>query len=210
MRTYRLTSTQSWLDARIHVPELFRSSPVVNGFSFHSGFKLPSRLSQSPTGPPRFQSRHSDNRPRSTNPDTSNGCQDEDVTFDIGNGNQDDDARFDIGTGNQSMDVGFDIGNGKHNDDASIDIGNGNQGRDASFNVHDRIQNSSVAMDEVDAEVLELARAFRSLGTEEIFELVCTYTALCPIYVNCFLDPGCIPKYVPSAERVQCDTPGCK
>jgi hypothetical protein len=119
------------------------------------------------------------------------------VSFDIGNGNQDDDASFDIGNGNQSMDVNFDIGNGNHDDDASIDIGNGNQGRDASFNVRDGIQNGRDAIDGVDAEVLELARAFQSLGTDGIFELVCIYTALYPIHVNCFLDVGCIPKYVP-------------
>ena len=188
---------QSWLDARVHVPEPFRSSPVGNGLSSHSGSKLPSPLSQAPMGPPRFQSRHSENRLPSTNPDTSNGCQDEDVSFDIGNGNQDDDAGFDIGNGNQSMDVSFDIGNGNHDDDASIDIGNGNQGRDGSFNVRDGIQNGRDAIDGVDAEVLELARAFQSLGTEGILELVCIYTALYPIHVNCFLDVGCLPKYVP-------------
>jgi hypothetical protein len=148
-------------------------------------------------GPPRFQSRHSKNRLPSTNPNTSNGCQDEDVSFDISNGNQDDDVSFNIGNGNQSMDVSFDIGNGNHDDDAHIDIGNGIQGRDASFNIHDGIQNGSDAIDGVDAEVLELARAFQSLSTEGIFELVCIYTALYPIHVNCFLDVGCIPKYVP-------------
>jgi len=148
-------------------------------------------------GPPQFQSRHSENRLPSTNPDTSNGCQDENVSFDIGNGNQDNDASVDIGNGNQSMDVSFHIGNGNHDDDASIDIGNGNQGRDANFNVHDGIQNGRDAIDGVDAEVLELARAFQSLGTEGIFQLVYIYTALYPIHVNCFLDVGCIPKYVP-------------
>jgi hypothetical protein len=43
---------------------------------------------------------------------------------------------------------------------------------------------------------LELAQAFQSLGTEGIFELVCIYTALYPIHVICFLDVGCIPKYI--------------
>jgi hypothetical protein len=148
-------------------------------------------------GPLRFQSRHSGNRLPSTNPDTSNGCQDEDVSFNIGNGNQDDDATFYIGNGNQSMDVSFDIGNGNHDDDASIDIGNGNQGRDASFNVRDGIHNGRDAINGVDAEVLELARAFQSLGTEGIFELVCIYTALYLIHVNCFLDVRCIPTYFP-------------
>jgi len=95
------------------------------------------------------------------------------------------------------MDVSFDIGNGNQDEDASIDIGNGNQGRDASFNVRDRIQNGRDAIDGVDAEVLELARAFQSLSTEAIFELVCIYTAVYPIHVICFLDVGCIPKYVP-------------
>jgi len=131
------------------------------------------------------------------NPDTSNGCQDEDVSFDIGNRNQDDDASFDISNGNQSMDVSFDICNGNHDDDARIDIGNGNQCRDASFNLRDGIQNGRDAIDRVDAEVLELARAFQSLGNEGIFELVCIHTALYPIHVNCFLDVSCIPKYIP-------------
>jgi len=188
---------QSWLDARIHVPEPFTSSPVGNGLSSHSSSKLPSPLSQARMGPPRFQSRHSENRLPSTNPDTTNRCQDENVSFNIGNGNQDDNASFNIGNGNRSMDVNFDICNGNHNDDASIDIGNGNQGRDASFNVRDGIQNGRDAIDGVDAEVLELARAFQSLGNEGIFELVCIYTALYPIHVNCFVDVCCIPQYVP-------------
>jgi len=148
-------------------------------------------------GAPRFQSLHSENCLPSPNPDSSNGCQDEDVSFDIGSGNQDDHASFVIGNGNQRMDVIFDIGNGNQDDDASIDIGNANQGRDASFNVCHRIENSRDAIVGADAEVLELARAFESLGTEGIFELVCIYTALYPIHVNCFLDVGCIPKYVP-------------
>jgi len=148
-------------------------------------------------GPPRFQSRHSEHRLPNTNPVISNRCQDEDVSFDIGNGNHDDDASFDIGNGKQSMDVSFDIGNGNHDDDAIIDIGNGNQGRDSSFNVRNGIQNGRDAIDGVDAEVLELAQAFQSLGTEGIFEFVCIYTALYPIHVNCFLDVSCIPKYVP-------------
>jgi len=161
-------------------------------------------------GPPRFHSRHSETRLPSSKPDTSNGCQYEGVSFDICNGNQDDDASFDIGNGNQSRDVSFDIGNVHHDDDASIDFGNGNQGRDASFNLRDGIQNGRDAIDGVDAEFLELTRAFQSLGTEGNFELVCIYTALYPIHVNCFLDVGCIPKYVPKAERVQSDTPGRK
>ena len=95
------------------------------------------------------------------------------------------------------MDVSFDIGNGNHDNDASIDIGNSNQGRDASFNVRDRIQNGRDAIDGGDAKVLELARAFQSLSSKGIFELVCIYTALYPIHVNCFLDVRCLPKYVP-------------
>jgi len=161
-------------------------------------------------GPPRFPSRYSKNRLPSTNPDTSNRCLDEDVSFNIGNGNQDDDVSFNIGNGNQSMDGRFNISNGNQDDDASIDIGNGNQGRDASFNIRDGFQNGRDAIDGVDAEVLELARAFQSLGTEGIFQSVCIYTALYPIHVNCFLDVGCIPKYVPYTERVQSDTPGRK
>jgi hypothetical protein len=161
-------------------------------------------------GPPRFQSQHSKNSLSSTNPDNTNGCQDEDVSFDIGNGNRDDDASFNIGNGNESMDVSINIGNGNHDDDVSIDIGNGNQGRDASFNVSDGIQNGRDAIDGVDAEVLELAQASQSLGTEGIFELLCIYTALYTKHVNYFLDVCGIPKYVPYAERVQSNTPGPK
>ena len=119
------------------------------------------------------------------------------MSFDIGNGNQEDDAIFDISNGNQNMDVSFDIGNRNYDDDMSINIGNGNQGRDASVNIHDGIHNGRDAVVAVDAEVLELARAFQNLRTEGIFESVCIYTALYPIHVNCFLDVGCIPKYVP-------------
>jgi len=133
------------------------SSPVSNGLSSHSGSKLPSPLSQAPMGPPRFQSRHSKNRLSSKNPDTSNGCKDEDVSFDIANENQDDNATINIGNGNQSMDVSFNICNGKHDDDASIDIGYSNQRRDASFNVCDGIPNGRDAIEGVDAKVLELA-----------------------------------------------------
>jgi len=53
------------------------------------------------------------------------------------------------------------------------------------------------AINVVDAEVLKLVQVFQSIGTEGIFELVCIYTALYPIYVNCFLDVGCIPLYIP-------------
>jgi hypothetical protein len=148
-------------------------------------------------GPPQFKSRQSENCLPSTNPDTTSGCQDEDVRFDIGNGKQDDDVSFDIGNGNQSLEVSFHIGNVNHDDNASNDVGNGNQGRDASFNVRDGIQNGRDAMDGVDAEVLELPRAFQSLGMKGIFDLVYTFTALYPIYVNCFPDVGCIPKYIP-------------
>jgi hypothetical protein len=76
---------------------------------------------------------------------------------------------------------------------ASIDIGNVDQGRDESFNARDGIQNGRDAIDAVDGKVLELARAFQSLGTEGMFELVCIYTALYRIHVNCFLDVGCRP-----------------
>jgi len=158
---------------------------------------LPSPLSQAPIGPPRFQSRYSDNGLPSTNPDSSNRWQHEDASFDIGNGNQDNHVRFDISNGNQRMDVSFDIGIMNQDEGASIDFGNSNQGRDASFNVHDGIQNGRDAIDGVDAEVLEIAQAFQSLGNEGIFELVCIYTALYPIHINCFLDDGRIPKYLP-------------
>jgi hypothetical protein len=67
------------------------------------------------------------------------------------------------------MHVSFNIGNGNQDHDASIAIGNGNQGRDVMFNVCDGIQNGRDAIDAVDAEVMELARAFQSLGTEGIF-----------------------------------------
>jgi hypothetical protein len=77
-----------------------------------------------------------------------------------------------------------------------IDIGNSYQGRDASFNVHGRIQDGRDDIHGVDAEVLKLARAFQSLGTEGILQLVSICTALYPIHVNCFQDFGCIPKYV--------------
>ena len=77
----------------------FRSSPIGNSLSSYSRSKLPSHLSQAPMGPPRFQSRHSENRLPSTKPETSNGCQYEGVSFDVCNGNQDDDASFDIGNG---------------------------------------------------------------------------------------------------------------
>ena len=148
-------------------------------------------------GPPQFQSRHSENHLHDSNPDTCNGCQDEDVRFDIGNGNQDNDANFDIGLRNQSMDVSFDIGNGNQDDHARIDISNSNPGRDANLNVRHGIQNGWDAIDGVDAEVLEIAQAFQSLGTEGILESVCIYTALYPIHVNCFLDISCIPQYIP-------------
>jgi hypothetical protein len=95
------------------------------------------------------------------------------------------------------MDASFDIGNGNQDHNVSNDIGNGNQGEDASFNVRDGIQNRSNAIAGLDAEVLELARAFQSLSTEGMFELVSIYTALYPIHVNCFLDVDCIPKCVP-------------
>ena len=93
--------------------------------------------------------------------------------------------------------MSFNIGYRNQDNDASIDIGKDNQGRDESFNVRDGIENGRDAIDGVDAEVLELTRAFQSLGTEGIFENVCIYTALYPIHVHCFLDIGCIPKYVP-------------
>ena len=148
-------------------------------------------------GPPWFQLPHSENRLPRTNPDTSNGCQGEDVSFDISNGIQDDNASFNIGNGNPSMGVSLDIGNGNQDDDANINIGNCIQGRDAIFNLRNGILNGRDAINEVGAEGLELAWVFQSFGTERIFELVCIYTALYPIHVNCFLDIGCIPKYVP-------------
>jgi hypothetical protein len=149
--------TQSWVDARVHVPEPFRSSGAGHSLSSHPGSNRPTPLSQAPMGPPLFQSRHSQNGVPSTDPDTNNRCEDEDVSFDIGNGNQDDDASFYIGNANQSMDASFNTGNGNQDDEASIEIGNGNRGRDASFNVHDGIQNGRDAIDGVDAQVLELA-----------------------------------------------------
>jgi len=133
----------------------------------------------------------------STNPDTCNGCQDEDVSFHIATRIQDDNGSFDKGNANESIDVSFNIGNGNQDDDASIDIGNSNQGRDSTFNLPNGIQNGRDAIDGVDAEVLLLTRAFQSPSTEGIFELVCIYTALYPINVNCFLDVSCIPNYVP-------------
>ena len=90
------------------------------------------------------------------------------MSLDIGNENQDDDASFVIGHGNEIMDGSCGIGNGKQDDDARIVICDGNQRRDAKFNVHDRIQNGRNAINEVDAEVLELAQVFQSLGTEGI------------------------------------------
>jgi len=197
LRTYRLTHTQSWLDAHIDAPESFSSSHIGTSLSSHSVSKLPSPPSHTPIGPSRLQSRHSKHCLPSKNPDTSNGCQDEDMSFNISSRNQDKDASFDIGNGNHSMDVCFDIDNRNHDDDASIDIVNGNQARDRSFKVHNGIQNGRDAIDVVDAQVFDLARAFQSLGTEGTFELVCIYTALYPIHVNCFLDVGCIPKYAP-------------
>jgi len=62
--------------------------------------------------------------------------------------------------------VSLDISNGNQEGNGSIDIGNGNQGRDASFNVRDRIQNGRDAIDGVDSEVSERARAFQSLGID--------------------------------------------
>jgi hypothetical protein len=74
LRTYGLTSRQWWLDARGHVPEPFRSSPVSNGLSSNPSSTLPSPLSQAPMGPPRLQLRHSENHLPSTNPDPCNRC----------------------------------------------------------------------------------------------------------------------------------------
>lgn len=172
LRTYGRTSTQSWLDTLVHVPEPFSSSPVSNGLSSHPGSKLSSPLSQAAMSPPRFQARHSENCLSSTYPDTSNAYQAEDVSFDIRNGNQENDASFNIGNANQSIDVRFDISNGNHDDDASIDTSNGNQGRHASFNVHDRNPKCRDAIEAVDPEFLRLSRAFHSLSTDGIFELV--------------------------------------
>jgi len=45
LRTYWLTSMQSCLDAHVHVPEPFRSSPIGNGLLSHPGSKPPSPLS---------------------------------------------------------------------------------------------------------------------------------------------------------------------
>jgi len=118
------------------------------------------------------------------------------VNFDIGNVNQDDDPSFDIGNGNNSIDVSFDMGNGNSDDDASIDSGSDIEGTDASFNSRDGNQNCRDAIDGADAEVVELARAFQSPGTERFFELVWIYTALYPIHDDCFLDVSCIPKYI--------------
>jgi len=118
--------------------------------------------------PPQFPSQNSKYWLPSTHPNTSNLCQHEDVSLDIGNENQDDDASFVIGHGNEIMDGSCGIGNGKQDDDARIVICDGNQRRDAKFNVHDRIQNGRNAINEVDAEVLELAQVFQSLGTEGI------------------------------------------
>ena len=89
----------------------------------------------------------------------------------------------------------IDICNGSQDDDVSIDIGSCNHGMDATFNVRDGIQNGRDAIDGVDAEVLELACTFQSLGTEAIFTLACIYTALYLIHVDCSLDIGCISMY---------------
>jgi len=183
---------QSWLDAHVHVPEPVMSTPVGNGLLSHAGSEFQSPLLYALMGPPRLQSRHSENPLPSRNPDTSNGRQDEDVSCDMGNGHQDNDATFDNRNVNQSMNVSFDIANGNQDDHVSIDIGNGTQCRHVSFNIRDGIQNGRDVNDAVDAEVLELARAFQSLSTEGLFELVCINTALHPIHVHCSLDVGCI------------------
>jgi len=101
-----------------------------------------------------------------------------------------------MGSGNESLDVLFDIGIGNQDVNAMIDIAKRNQGWYASIKLRDVIQNSRDAIDEVDAKDLELAQAFRSLGTEGICQSVCINTALYPIHVDWFLDICCIPKYV--------------
>jgi len=112
LKTYTLTSTQPWHDARIPVPEPFMLSPVGNCLSSHHGSKLPSTLSQVPINPLRFHSRFSDNRRPSTNPGTSNECQGEHLTrFNMGIGEQDHNASIDISNGIHSMDVSFVIVN---------------------------------------------------------------------------------------------------
>jgi len=63
LQSYGLTSTQSWLDAHLHVTEPVRSSVIGHGLSSHHGSKLPSPLSQAPLGPPRCQTRHCGNHP---------------------------------------------------------------------------------------------------------------------------------------------------
>ena len=74
----------------------------------------------------------------------------------------------------------------------SVDIRNSNRSSDASFNIHDGVEIGRDPINVVDAEVLELAQAFQSFGTDGIFEFVCIYTALYPILVNCFPEIGCI------------------
>jgi len=98
LRTYGCNSTQSWLDARVHDPEQFRSSPVDNSLSSHPSSKLSSVLLLALIRPPRFKSQHSNCRVQSTNADTRNRCQ-----RDI--------LRIDLAIGNQFMDVSFNIGN---------------------------------------------------------------------------------------------------
>ena len=178
LRTYGLTSTQSWLEVCFHRIEPFRWSPVGNGLSSHPSSKLKCPLFQAPMGPPQFQSWHYEHCLPSTNLHTSNRCRDEDVSIDVCNRSQDDNASVIISQRNHSRNVRFDIANGNQDEDAIFDCLNGNQDRDQSPNVRDRIANGRDAIDGVDAEVLGLAWAFQSLGTEEISEFVCIYTAI--------------------------------
>jgi hypothetical protein len=102
-----------------------------------------------------------------------------------------------------ALTVCFHIGNGNQDDNASIDNGNCNKSRNVSVTVRDGIQDGRDGNNVGDAEVLELAQAFQRIGTEGRCDLVCIYTAHYRIDVNCFLDVGCIPKYVPSAESIK-------
>lgn len=79
-----------------------------------------------------------------------------------------------------------------------------------SLNVSDGTPNRRDAIDGGGVEGLEIAQSFQSCGTYGIFELVCIYTAIYWIHVQCFLVVHCIPEYVAEAETVQSDTATCK
>jgi len=124
LRTYELTSTQSWHDAHIHDPELFRSSTVGNGWLSHPGSNMPSLPLYAPHGPPWIQSWPSVNHLPSTNYEFRNRL-DDDMGVDIHKRNQDDDAGYRSEDGNKCRNLSVGMGNGNHDDDGSIDYCNG-------------------------------------------------------------------------------------